>query len=191
MTGTISSLRSVFYSAYRVAPRLLPPSLLLFRQHNRADHGDQQQDGGHLERQEILIEEDHSHLAEVIHAVDCRFGTRDRACRHAAEGQQVDRFRDQDERQPARQGSLPRDGFARRKLVRAQQHDDEQEQHHDGARVNGDLRHGDERRAEEQIEHRHRREIQHQEQRRVDRVAAQRHAQRGRDGDEGEDEKEN
>ena len=56
--------------------------------------------------------------------------------------------------------------WLRRKVSRAEQHDHERNSHHDRARIDRDLRHGNERRAKQKIEHRHRHKVQHQKQRR-------------------------
>jgi len=170
---------------------LSPPSFFLFCQNDRSDHRDQQQNGSHFKRQEILVEQGHSHFAQEVRAVDRRVGMGHRAGRHAAESQQINRLHCQHKGKSSRQRFLPRENLTRRKLLRAQQHDDEQEQHHDGARIHRDLRHGNERRAEQDVEDRHRGKVQHEEQRRVDRVAAQQHAERARNGNEGKNEEDN
>ena len=63
------------------------------------------------------------------------------------------------DRQPNRQHSsqrfLPRQDFGCWQALRSQKHDDEQEQHHDRARIDCDLRHRDERSTQQQIEDRH------------------------------------
>ena len=103
---------------------------------------------------------------------------------------QVNRFNHQDNCQANGQRSLVGQHLAGSQFLRAQQHDDEQEQHHDRAGIDRDLRHGNERRAQQQVEDRHRGEVDHQEQGRIDRVPAEQHPDRCRNSNQGRTKKE-
>ena len=74
-------------------------------------------------------------------------------------------------------------------LAGIQQHDDEDEQHHDGAGVNDHLHGGDELRAQQQIFHRQRSHHHHQRQRAVDGMRLHQQVDRTRHADRTENQK--
>ena len=75
-------------------------------------------------------------------------------------------------------------------LAGIEQHDDEGEEHHDGAGVDDDLGGGEELGAEQQVEHRQRTHHDDQRERAVDRVALEKEVQGSRHAKTAEDEEE-
>ena len=160
-------------------------------QHDCADHGNQQQNGRHFKRQKILIEQASCPTARRLSAVlTVSSGGNDIPCRAGACDQKKRRFHRQKDSQRDRQWSLPRQHFCFRKAFCTEQHDHEQEQHHDRARIHGHLGHGNKRRSQQQIEHRHRDESSAQGTTRNKSRCDLTTCPGGRNGNEGEDQEE-
>src|ERR1700678_113767 len=168
----------------------LPP-----RQHNRAHDGDQDQHRSNLERQEVIAEEqppDRLRIAEHVAAIHYRRPTNPDAIEpgvvrdDAGSDPQSD-----DQRRYSERCSNP--AGMRQSLFFAgiQQHDDEDEQHHDGTGVDDYLHRGDEFGAQEQINDRQRTHHHDQRQRAVDGVLLHQQVNGARHAQNRENKKEN
>src|SRR5208283_156174 len=147
----------------------LPP-----RQHDGAHDGDQDQDRGDFERQQVIAKEQASHslrITENLAAVhDLRPADTDLVQSSDAGDHPNANAQTDDQARHAQHRGDP--AAVRCPLLdsRVEQHDHENEQHHYRAGINDDLHGGDELSAQQQVDHRERSHHHDQRQRAVDGV---------------------
>src|SRR5688572_5279640 len=184
-----SASDSVVTSRARTVSISDPP---LGQQHG-ADNGDEQQNADELERNQIVTEQrvrDGAHRIELLDgrgnvlraaAVDYGTGRAEAAPHDPADHTRCDK---PDDRPQAATKVITVI------MTEVEQHDDEEEQHHDRARIDDDLDRRNEVRAEQHVDCREAEEREHQEQQARDRVVAHDHAHAAADGDRGEHQEE-
>src|SRR5882724_5537474 len=159
------------------------PSALLARQDDRADHRNQQQDRGHLERQQVVPVETDADGLEIPSLSQRRSGGDRHELAAAVQVEDQPHHRQPDD---AGDGGMQPDPISEA-VLKIHEHDDEQEEDHDAAGIDQHLDGGDELRLEQHVDAGHRQEGEHQIDRRMDGAPAADHHEPRQDRDRGQD----